>query len=71
MLLNKETKQSLTNQLAERINTFFLSRTIFSGPFCQQPEQTSLTSTATDSTWNPFAEEDVAASFTHFQHTNQ
>ena len=31
----------------------------------QQHKQISLTSTATDSTWNPIAEEDAAASFTH------
>ena len=31
----------------------------------QQPKQTSLTSPDSDSTWNPFAEEHAAASFTH------
>ena len=31
----------------------------------QQHKQTSLTSTATDSTWNPIAEKHAAASFTH------
>ena len=29
----KRVGHSLTNQLAERINSFFLSRTIFSSPF--------------------------------------
>ena len=50
----KRVGHSLTNQLAERINSFFLSRTIFSSPFflcvdgqramSQQYKQISLTS---------------------------
>ena len=73
----KRFDHSQTNQLAERINSFFFSRTIFSSPLfffswvdgqrtiSRQPKQTSLTPTATDSTWNPIAEEHAAASFTH------
>ena len=75
MPLLRESVHWLTNQLAERINSFFLSRTIFLVPFgrtdkVREPwassRNTSLSHmTATDSTWNP----SLAASFKHASYT--
>ena len=68
-----------TNQRAERIDSFSFSWIIFLVLFgsqptrqiapSQQPGHTSIASTATDSTWNLFAEEHAPTTFTYTRTT--